>query len=173
MAGRGAQASVGLIGPATSVETVRKALEAAGGGFEWIEGDEAWWADVVLWVVDVEEGVPDEERERARAQFSTPRVELTVLIDGIDRIPEDEAFVPDLVELDIRDLLAETRAKAFIVRGSARRALEEPQSKWVRTMRYLAERLEPSVKRGPAVYLGVDGTRGASLELGETPEAWV
>jgi esterase/lipase superfamily enzyme len=176
MSGTGSQTSVGLIGPAASLEAVRRALEATGERFDWREGEEAWTARFVLWVVDVGEGVPDEERERVRTEFQRAAVALVVLIDGIDRVPSNEPFVPDLVAFDVR-----VRGRAVIVQGSARRALEEPDSEWGRRMRELAERLGEPIRRGPVSY-GPDLTRGsrdlplaepATLEREETPDAWI
>jgi esterase/lipase superfamily enzyme len=166
------QISVGLIGPASSLEVVRIALEAAGGRFEWRTGDEVWTASAVLWVVDANEGVPDEERWQVGRKLLRSNVLLTVLIDGIDRLKKDEAFAPDLLALDIEDLLVETASRAVVMRGSARGALADPESTWAHKMKELAERLEPVRQRGPS-YFGVDGTRGASVDRVETSEAWV
>ncbi len=185
MSATDSRVSLGLIGPAASLETVRKALEAAGGRFDWREGDEAWTAQFVLWVVDVEEGVPDEERERVRKELSKRAFPLVVFIDGIDRVPAEEPFVPALVELDVRESLAEIRLKIEILRGSARRSLEEPRSEWARLMRWLVEKLEVEpLRRGPDSF-AVDVTRGtdprdreveahpASMERTETQDAWI
>lgn len=170
--------SVGLIGPAASVAEVQKALEAAGGRFAWRVGDEAWTADFLLWVVDVEEGVPDEERERVRtARASGP---LLVWIDGVDRVAADEPFVPDLIAFDVEQLLEQV----VILRGSARRALAEPESEWDQGIRELDQRLARRLTRGPSSF-GVDVTRGPDprdrdveahptfMERTETPDAWV
>ena len=181
MSGTGSQTSVGLIGPAASLEAVRRALEATGERFDWREGEEAWTARFVLWVVDVGEGVPDEERRRVRTELQRAAVSLVVFIDGIDRVPSNEPFVPELVAFDVRELLDEVGRRAIILQGSARRALEEPGSEWDRRMWELAERLGEPIRRGPMSY-GPDVTRGprdlplaepAALEREETPDAWV
>lgn len=166
--------SVGLIGPAASVAEVRKALEAAGGRFDWREGDEAWTARTILWVVDVDEGVPDEERELVRRELSKKAVPLVVFIDGIDRVPTDEPFVPDLVELDVEDLLLQVGRRADILRGSARRALEEPGSEWGQGMDELAQRLAWRPMRGPGSFaVDVIEAHPASVERRETQDAWI
>lgn len=178
MSGTGSQTSVGLVGPAASLEVVRKALEATGERFDWREGDKSWTANFVLWVVDVEEGVADQERDRVRTELQKAAVPLVVFIDGLDRVPPDQPFVPDLVALDIRELLEEVRSGAVILQGSARRALEEPGSEWDRRMRELAERLGEPVRSTPASFGVTRGTRGVPLdaplmERAETPDAWV
>lgn len=173
------RASVGLIGPAASLEEVRKALAVAGGRFDWREGDEAWTAQFVLWVVDIVEGVPDDERERVRTErIAGP---LVVWIDGIDR---EEPFVTDLIALDVEQLLEEIEKRAVILRGSARRALEEPGSEWSQGMYELAQRLVRPPMRGPGSF-AVDVSRGidtgdwdleahpASMERTETQDAWI
>ncbi|HEX6899125.1 MAG TPA: alpha/beta hydrolase [Thermoanaerobaculia bacterium] len=171
--------SVGLIGPAASVAEVRKALEAAGGHFDWREGDEAWTARTVLWVVDTVEGVPDDERKQFRKErMAGP---LVVWIEGIDR---EEPFVADLIALDVEQLLEEIEKQEVILRGSARRALEEPGSEWMREIFELVQRLVRRPMRGPGSF-AVDVTRGpdlrdrdleaypASMERGETQDAWI
>lgn len=163
---------VGLVGPAGSLDLVRKALEATGERFEWVEGDKAWKAGSVLWVVDVGEGVTDEERKRVRTELQGAKVSLVVFVDGIDRIPSDEPFVPDLVILDIEELLGEVGRQPVVLQGSARRALDDPGSEWGRRIRELSERLGEPVRGKPASY-GL--TRGGepALERVETTDAWV
>jgi hypothetical protein len=51
--------SVGVIGPAAATELVREALRGAGFRLTWIEGPDAGPAEVLLWVVAVETGVPE------------------------------------------------------------------------------------------------------------------
>lgn len=179
MARTDSRVSVGLIGPAATLEEVRKALEANGGRFVWRVGEQAWAADFVLWVVEIEEGVPEEERELVRRELRASP--LVVWIDGVDRVPADEPFVPDLIALDVEQLLEQVNKKAVILRGSARRALEEPESEWGEGIRELAQRLVRRSMRGP---LGVDAPQAidprdrdvahpASMERSETPDAWV
>ena len=82
---------------------MRKALAAAGFRFTWIKGP----AELVLWVVDVEAGVPEGTRDRFRKTFETAVPRLVVFLAGGDRVPADRSFLPELVELDVRGLLDE------------------------------------------------------------------
>jgi esterase/lipase superfamily enzyme len=108
---------VGIVGPPASTEPVRKALAAAGFRCAWIEGP----AELVLWVVDIEAGVPEGTRDRFRKTFETAVPRLVVFLAGGDRVPADRSFLPELIELDVRGLLDELGVDGEavpVVRGS-------------------------------------------------------
>jgi esterase/lipase superfamily enzyme len=99
---------VGIIGPAVSTAAVRKVLATAGFRFTWSEGTDAASAEVLLWVVDVETGVPEGTRDRFRKVFETATPRLVVFLAGGGPLPAaDRRRLLELVELDVRGLLDE------------------------------------------------------------------
>jgi esterase/lipase superfamily enzyme len=172
--------SVGIVGPPVSTEAVRKALAAAGFRFAWSNGP----AELVLWVVDVEAGVPEGTRDRFRKAFETAVPRLVVFLAGGDRVPADRSFLPELVELDVRgclDDLGMDGEAVPVVRGSIAElaaALMEPApheetgSDRGEITRAAGEIEERPVTRGGRdfpIFQSVD----RPPERQETPEAWI
>ncbi|HTG35562.1 MAG TPA: alpha/beta hydrolase [Thermoanaerobaculia bacterium] len=155
--------SVGIVGPPVSTEPVRKALAAAGFRFAWADGP----AELVLWVVDVEAGVPEGTRDRFRKTFETAVPRLVVFLAGGDRVPADRSFLPELVELDVRGLLDELG-----VDGEAVPVLHGSISELAAALMGPAQREERPLTRGGSdhsIFQSVD----RPPERRETPEAWI
>ncbi len=103
--------TIGLWGPAAATFEVRSFLASQGRRIRWMEGAKALSAKNVIWVVDVLTGVPEGTKELFREAFEVVAFErrrrsLDVFLTGIAGVPVEQSFLPDLVELDVRDLLA-------------------------------------------------------------------
>jgi esterase/lipase superfamily enzyme len=191
---------VGIFGPAVSTEPVQEALAAAGFRFTWSEGPDAASAEVLLWVVDVETGVPEGTRNRFRKAFelqtferTTPR--LVVFLAGGGPLPAaDRRRLLELVELDVRGLLDELglagEAGETGETGEAVPVLHGSIPELAAALRKPARRGETGSDAGEIVFKGdlevpaMRGGRDSSIfqsvdapppQAGprETPEAWI
>jgi esterase/lipase superfamily enzyme len=183
---------VGIFGPAVSVEPVQEALAAAGFRFTWSEGTDAASAKVLLWVVDVETGVPEGTRDRFRKVFETARPRLVVFLASGDRLPAaDRRRLLELIELDVRGLLDELGLAGEA--GETVPVLHGSIPKLAAALRKPARREEtgpdtgeivfegdlevPAMRGGrePSIFQSVDAPPPQAPQAGprETPEAWI
>jgi esterase/lipase superfamily enzyme len=178
---------VGIFGPAVSTAPVQEALAAAGFRFTWSEGPAS--AKVLLWVVDVETGVPEGTRDRFRKAFETAAPRLVVFLAGGDRLPPAERRrLLELVELDVRGLLdelgldGETGEAVPVLHGSIAKlaaALRKPAHHeevvlGAREVVFEGD-LEAPATRGGQDYSIFQSVDVPPPQAGprETPEAWI
>jgi esterase/lipase superfamily enzyme len=162
---------VGIVGPTAATAAVRKALAAAGFRFIWLDGPGFGSAAAVLWVVDVEEGVPEGMRDRFRQAFATAVPPLVVFLAGAGPLPE-------LAELDVRGLLDDLG-----VDGDAVPVIRESAPGAVAALgaaldQALGGEEPPLQTRGgfdASIFQSVDVLAEAAAPAGrqETPEAWI
>jgi hypothetical protein len=170
---------VGIVGPAALTEQVRKALTAMGFPFTWIEEPDAGSATVVLWVVDVEAGVPEGTRDRFRKVFDSVMPRLVVFLAGPEQAPADRSFLPELITLDVRGLLDDLGVDGEavpVVLGSVAElaaVLMEPSAGEEAEVILISDAAgEAPMTRGGldrSIFMSVD----APPERRETPEAWI
>jgi esterase/lipase superfamily enzyme len=172
----------GIFGPAVSTAPVQEALAAAGFRFTWSEGPAS--AKVLLWVVDVETGVPEGTRDRFRKAFETAMPRLIVFLAGGDRLPPaDRKRLLELVELDVLGLLdelgldGETRETVPVLHGSIPKlaaALRKPARRG-EVILGAREVEEFPVTRGGQDYSIFQSVDAPPPQAGprETPEAWI
>jgi esterase/lipase superfamily enzyme len=124
------------------VEAVRAVLDAAANLPISPSIDEEALGAVLL-VVTAEAGVTDSIRDQLR--HLRPQLQIVAFLDGCDRVPEGQGFVLDLIELDLRETVAELGFPAEglpVIRGSARQALvPEPAEEWTAPVRALVSAL--------------------------------
>jgi hypothetical protein len=153
---------VGLIAPEGSGKAVREALEGARTRLVWARGREAWRADVVLWIVDVSAGIPAGTRERFRTALEAVEAPpLVVYLEGTDRA---ETLLPKLIELGVRELLADlgVDADAVPVLGGA-----------VRELSSVLARAAGGSAHSFSLEADSLGVARDVSERSETPEAWI
>jgi len=124
---------VGVLGPSEVVAAIQSALGLAMPGsflaenrlfvLQPVSGESPESPiDAVLLVVTAEDGVTEEVREQLRISHDSAPVPVVAFLDGCDRVPAGQAFVLDLIELDLRSLAADLGLAGddlAVVRGSS------------------------------------------------------
>lgn len=159
--GQASWVRVGLIAPAGS--SVPESLEGSKPRFVWVRGQEAWRAEVLLWVVDVLEGIPEGTREKFRTALERPGEPppLVVYLEGAERVGTP---VAKLLELAVGELLADLGLNAEVVpvfRGDPRELAVKLAA------------LAPQRERGLGAPVRGDGGSLVAYGPSETAEAWI
>lgn len=122
---------VGALGPPEVLEAVQRALGLAIPG-SFLRADRLFVVqpateesplDVMLLGVTAEEGVTEAVREQLLLSQAAAPAPVVAFLDGCDRVGEEQGFVLDLIELELRGLAADLGLSGdglAIVRGSSR-----------------------------------------------------